>query len=118
MISRLSCLAVLGSIVVLFLAVLDEALLLARLILLWLLAFALGRSRDRAPPAPRRQLLRAARIAEAVEVHYMRAFKAVQQTRSPPKSEWAKIMIARKRNTYGVCHNCCVNVKHGRSRLR
>ncbi len=53
---------------------------------------------------------------EQVEVHHVRALKTLQPMRSGPKPEWAKVMIARKRKTLVVCHDCHLDIQHGRPR--
>ena len=53
---------------------------------------------------------------EQVEVHHVRALKALQPMRSGPKPEWAKVMIARKRKALVVCHRCHEDIQHGRPR--
>jgi group II intron reverse transcriptase/maturase len=53
---------------------------------------------------------------DGVQVHHVKALKDLQPQRSGPRPEWVKVMIARRRKTLVVCHECHEDVHHGRHR--
>jgi len=51
---------------------------------------------------------------ERPEVHHIRKLADLTQDGRRPKTNWEKVMIARKRKTLVLCHPCHQNVTHGR----
>lgn len=49
-----------------------------------------------------------------VQVHHIRALKALRPGRSGPRPEWVKVMAARQRKTLVVCHACHTDIHAGR----
>jgi hypothetical protein len=53
---------------------------------------------------------------EDVEVHHIRALKDLQPNGRAEVPNWVKLMAARRRKTLVVCHDCHVDIQHGRPR--